>query len=399
MKIIKIILFLVLFFVILIPSQKSLALTVDELRAQKDEINRKINELNTQVEEKKTQAVSLQNQIAIFDNRIQQIELQIQATQLKIDELQEQINEFTKEIGRQQRMLDYQKKVLDDSLQILYERREQSLLNILLSADDFSDFVEQVTYLDTIKEQIRLTIVEINKIKNDLEEKRIVLSEQKSQQEDLRIKKDQEQNALESQRRTKELLLEQTKGEEEEFQKQLEQANNEEKSVESEIDRLIEEARKKMEKQYPNLSNGDGFGYPLSGVNRISVVGGDFMDPYYGFGFPHTGVDLYAAQSTPIYSIGDGVVVVAHDSGGAGLSYIAISHPSGLLSKYLHMSEIFVSNGQFVSRGEAIGLSGGAPGTRGSGYFTTGPHLHFEIDDENGNAINPHDFLDITPAY
>lgn len=391
-------LFIFLYSILVVPNITK-ALTIEELRTQKEEIKNKINDLNKQIEEKKSQAINLQNQIAIFDTRIQQLELQIQDTQLKIDELQGQIDELTKEIGRQQRMLDYQKKVLDESLQILYERREQSLLNILLSAKDFSDFVEQVTYLDTVKEQVRDTIVEINKIKDSLEEKRLKLNDQKSQQEDLKLRKNEEQTALEGQRKRKELLLEQTRGEEEEFQQQLEQANNEEKTVESEIDRLLEEARKKLEQKYPNLTGGDGFGYPLNGTNRISVAGGDFMDPYYGFGFPHTAVDLAAEQGTPIYAAADGIVVIAHDSGGSGLSYIAISHPSGFLTKYLHTSEIFVTNGQFVSRGEAIGLTGGSPGTRGAGYFTTGPHLHFEIDDSNGNPVNPHDFLDISPPY
>ena len=129
------------------------------------------------------------------------------------------------------------------------------------------------------------------------------------------------------------------------------------------------------------------------------MVGGDYMDPYYGFGFPHTGIDLAAGQGTPVYAAASGVVVVAYDSGNSGLSYIAIQHGNGYLTNYLHVGEICVSNGQYVSRGEAIGLSGGAPGTRGAGYFTTGPHLHFEINDAFGNSVNPHLFLDIALPY
>lgn len=382
----------------LIPSTK--AVSVNELRTQQEEIKQQIDDLNSLVEQKKSEAVNLENQVAIFDAKISQLELQILETQLEIDSLQVQIDELTNEIALKQRMLDYQKEVLDESLQILYERREQNLLMILLSSDNFSDFVDQVTYIETVKDEARKTIIEINRIKTSLESQRGELNNDKSDLEDLRSRREEEQNALESQKNSKQQLLDETKGEEEEFQRQLEAAMAEEKQIETEIDKQIEEAKRKLQEQYPNLEvDGEGFNYPLAGTNRISVIGGDYMDPYYGFGFPHTGVDLYAPQSTPVYAASSGVVVVAYDSGGAGLSYIAIQHGNGYLTKYLHMSEIFVTSGQYVAMGEAIGLSGGAPGTRGAGYFTTGPHLHFEINDANGYSVNPHNFLYIEPAY
>ncbi|MFA4930848.1 MAG: peptidoglycan DD-metalloendopeptidase family protein [Patescibacteria group bacterium] len=376
------------------------AVTVNELRSQQEEIKKQINDLNALVEQKKSDAVNLENQLAIFDAKISQLELQIMQTQLEIDELQVQIDDLTNEISLKQRMLEYQKGILDESLQILYERREQNLVMILLSANSFSDFVDQVTYIETVKDQVRQTIIEINKIKTSLEAQRGELNNDKSDLENLRGRQQEEQGALQNQKDSKQQLLDQTKGEEEEFQKQLEAAMAEEQQVEADIDQMIEEARRKLMEQYPDLDvTGEGFNYPLAGANRVGVIGGDYMDPYYGFGFPHTGVDLAAAQGTPVYAAAGGVVIVAHDSGGSGLSYIAIQHSNGYLTKYLHMSEIFVATGQYVVMGEAIGLSGGAPGTRGAGYFTTGPHLHFEINDANGYSVNPHNFLYIELPY
>lgn len=395
---------IVLFFVIFIPSihlgAPVYADSIQELQKQKNEITDKIGNLNQIIEDKKAETVNLENQVAIFDAKIEQLELQIQETDLEIEVIKTQIDDLTKEIGQKQRMLDYQKEILDESLQLLYEKREQNLVLMLLSAKDFSDFVDQVTYIETVKERVRITITEINKIKSSLEAKRGELNNSRSDLEDLKQKKVEEQSALENQKYSKQMLLEQTKGEEAEFQKQLNDALVEENSIEAEIDKLIEEAKKKLYEKYPGLeSDGQGLGYPLAGVNRVGVIGGDFMDPYYGFGFPHYGIDLYAEQGTPIYSVADGVVIISYDSGGSGLSYIAIQHTNGLVTKYLHVSDIFVATGDYVSRGEVVGLTGGTPGTRGAGYFTTGPHLHFEINDTNGNALNPHDFLDILPAY
>ncbi|HPH79111.1 MAG TPA: peptidoglycan DD-metalloendopeptidase family protein, partial [bacterium] len=369
------------------------AQSISDLKQQQDDIQQRMDDLKGLIDQKMNEAVNLENQIAIFDAKIEQLQLQIQDTDLDITNKQNKIDTLSDEINRQQRVLDYQKNILDESLQMLYEQRDQDIVMIILSSENFSDFVKQITYVEAVKEQVRTTIVEVNKIKSNLESQRGELKNEMSELEDLKKRKEEEQAALQSQKDAKSLMLEQTKGEEEEFQRQLSEAAAEEQSVADEIDRLAEEARKKLEQQYPGLEGGDGFGYPLAGVNRISVIGGDYMDPYYGFGFPHTGVDLAAAQGTPVYAAADGVVIVAYDSGGGGLSYIAIQHANGLMTKYLHVSEIFVSTGQYVSRGEAVGLSGGSPGTHGAGYFTTGAHLHFEIDDTNGNSVNPHNFL------
>jgi murein DD-endopeptidase MepM/ murein hydrolase activator NlpD len=63
------------------------------------------------------------------------------------------------------------------------------------------------------------------------------------------------------------------------------------------------------------------------------------------------------------------------------------------MTLYGHMYDIFVEEGEPVSRGDIIGLSGGAPGTRGAGYLTTGAHLHFETL-KDGVNVDPMPYLD-----
>lgn len=85
----------------------------------------------------------------------------------------------------------------------------------------------------------------------------------------------------------------------------------------------------------------------------------------------HTGHDLATPQGTPIHATNDGTVVVAEMlplKGGT----VAIDHGAGVVSIYMHQSEIIANVGDRVTRGDVVGLVG----TTG---LSTGPHLHWEM--------------------
>jgi len=102
------------------------------------------------------------------------------------------------------------------------------------------------------------------------------------------------------------------------------------------------------------------------------------------FSWYHNGLDISKPSTMPnppIYACRDGVVVRAGwDPFGLGL-HVRIDHGNGYETVYGHMSSIYVSYGQSVSRGQAIGLMG----TTGR---STGPHVHFMVK-YGGVAQNP----------
>ncbi|MFA5793335.1 MAG: M23 family metallopeptidase, partial [Candidatus Gracilibacteria bacterium] len=79
---------------------------------------------------------------------------------------------------------------------------------------------------------------------------------------------------------------------------------------------------------------------------------------------------------------------------GYGYNYIIVAHAKGYQTTYGHVSDILVEEGQTIKEGQIIGLTGGMPGTKGAGYFTTGPHLHFEVM-INGKYVDPLEQLPI----
>lgn len=85
------------------------------------------------------------------------------------------------------------------------------------------------------------------------------------------------------------------------------------------------------------------------------------------------------AQGTLVKAAALGTVIEVVNGTGVEVSYIAISHSAGPVTRYAHLSRLDVKVGQQVKPGEIIGLSGGTPGTPGAGLYSNGAHLHFEI--------------------
>lgn len=85
----------------------------------------------------------------------------------------------------------------------------------------------------------------------------------------------------------------------------------------------------------------------------------------------HTGVDLAAAEGTPISAALPGMVLTSGRSRSYG-NYVVLLHADGVMTQYCHMQYVF------VRRGEAVG-QGAVLGTVGSTGMATGPHLHFEL--------------------
>jgi murein DD-endopeptidase MepM/ murein hydrolase activator NlpD len=106
-----------------------------------------------------------------------------------------------------------------------------------------------------------------------------------------------------------------------------------------------------------------------------------YVSQYYGG--RHTGIDLVAPVGTPIYATADGCFIhVARGGWNGGYGNVSIQQiGSGMSALYAHQADMYVSQGECVTKGEMIGRVG----LTGK---TTGAHLHFEIR-INGSAVNP----------
>jgi murein DD-endopeptidase MepM/ murein hydrolase activator NlpD len=107
------------------------------------------------------------------------------------------------------------------------------------------------------------------------------------------------------------------------------------------------------------------------------------MHPVLKYRRPHLGVDYAAPRGTPVYSIGDGVVVKkAYQKSGGGY-YLTIKHNSVYTSQYMHLNGYArgMAPGVRVTQGQLIGYVGKTG-------LATGPHLDFRIY-KNGSPVDP----------
>ena len=124
---------------------------------------------------------------------------------------------------------------------------------------------------------------------------------------------------------------------------------------------------------------------PVSGL--VTSRFGWRSHPVSGQNDFHTGVDIAAAQGTPILAALPGVVEQTGYSESYG-NFVVLRHSDNLRTTYNHCSEILAKEGEQLARGDRIALVG-------STGISTGPHLHFEVE-VKGLKADPLQALEVT---
>jgi len=128
--------------------------------------------------------------------------------------------------------------------------------------------------------------------------------------------------------------------------------------------------------------------HPLPGANVTSAFGAR-RAPLPGAAENHEGIDLAHLAGTPVLALRAGTIIEATDAGDARGAYVVIHHGLAMETRYHHLGQIHVREGDSITAGQALG-------TVGSSGKSTGPHLHLEVRDL-GRAIDPEPMLEGLP--
>jgi len=131
----------------------------------------------------------------------------------------------------------------------------------------------------------------------------------------------------------------------------------------------------------------DGFAHPAEGITT-GVYGSARVYNNGHEGSPHWGLDWANEVGTPIYAPAGGLVTLAEPDMYYEGGLIFIDHGHGLVSAFLHLSGVDVSEGDIVEQGQLIGAMG-------AGGRATGSHLDWRVKLRNQFYVDPQSLLDL----
>jgi murein DD-endopeptidase MepM/ murein hydrolase activator NlpD len=265
-------------------------------------------------------------------------------------------------------------------------------LQLGLSTNSFSDFLDQVEYTKSIQEKTYTLLQQIKALKDKLQQDQNTLQSNLDTLKTLQTQQLQTQSSLTEQKNGRVALLNQTKGSESKYQKLLTQSQSEYAQINKEINDLDQKASGK--KGFKSLPVIHGIlAWPLDGVVTQGYGNTGFTSLGYSF---HNGIDIAAPAGTGISAAADGVVYATGTGQTAYGNWVAIKHTitsqSGhaIITLYGHLRSFIVSAGQTVKQGDLIGYEGNTGNTTRLLYGPDrGYHLHLSVFDADGFGIAP----------
>lgn len=370
-----------------------LNLKIQNQKKQIDNLRIKQQEYQIQIEAKRRDRVNLSNQLALLENRLTKAQLDIDGVNLEIEKTNLEIQKTEIDSANLDIAIEEKKQHIANLLRLVYKQDQITTIEMLLLNGSLSDFLNQAKYLEDTNNEIGKSVDNLRADKERLDSNKETLNGKNTELLALKEQLKEKENGLSYEQENKTYILEETKSSEKQYQALLAKAKKEQDQAAAEISSAESMIRKKMsQKDQQKLNDGNNsIAWPVP-KNFITTGFHDPDYPYRNIIGEHPAVDIRAAQGTTINSAADGYVAKVKFNGDRSYAYIMIIHGDGLATVYGHVSAVYVSVDQYVVSGQAIGRTGGTPGTIGAGSTTTGPHLHFEVR-KNGLPVNPQAYL------
>ena len=170
------------------------------------------------VEDKQVERQSLERDMAIIESEITQAQLGIQARAASIEQLSDQIGDKEVVLEVLAQKLDMQQDSLADLVRKSAFLEDYSLVEVMLSKKNFSDFFTDVATFETLKDSLNESLGVLHGIRRDTVEQKEQLANKQQTEAEMKLIQELEKKEIEAKEQAKEQILTVTKGEEAEYQ-------------------------------------------------------------------------------------------------------------------------------------------------------------------------------------
>ena len=211
---------------------------IQEQESKRAELERKAAEYQVAINQKQGEIKSLKNQIYIFNARIGKLGIEMEITGDDINLTKLEIIQLEYGIGQTQEDIVEQKDNIGTIIRSIAEQDQVSQLEMILQSDDFSDFYNQIVYLENLQNGIQEKVNQLILLKYNLNQDKEDKEDKKERLEVLKKQLTEQKWSLASQKKSKEALLTHTRGEEGKYQQMLANIEAQKKSLLGDINRL-----------------------------------------------------------------------------------------------------------------------------------------------------------------
>lgn len=318
--------------------------------------------------------------ITELDNSLNEMQNEINKLEENQKKLEKKIKETEKALEEARQAWTDQYAAMKQRIQMEYESGNKRYLDVLLTASSMTDMLNKAEYASQVSAYDYNILTELKTTKEQIANLKQKLDKDLASNEEM-------QRQVKEQKATMEAVVAEKNKQVQEYERSI--AGQEEEvakyaKAQAEAEAIIAQAEQAASSSATSTYTGGVFTWPAPGNYEITSYFGSRTSPTAGASTYHRGIDIACGTGDSIVAAASGTVIVAAYNYAEG-NYVCIDHGGGVVTVYMHNSQLNVTVGEQVAAGQIIALAG-------STGYSTGPHCHFGVR-VDGNYVDPLGYL------
>lgn len=356
--------------------------SVSKAREDAVEAERKKNAAQEILNSLKSAKENIEDYVVQLDKSLNELQIEISHLEQEQRELEASIKEREKQLEVARQAWSERYSAMKQRIQMVYESGNKRYLDVLLTATSMTDMLNKTEYASQVSSYDYNILSELKKTKEQVANLKQKLDKDLATNEVT-------QEKVKAQKETMETLVEEKSRQIREYEASIagqREEVNKYAQAQAEAEAIIAAAEQSASNSATSTYTGGIFTWPVPGRSPADITSpfGDRTSPTPGASINHKGIDIACDTGDPIVAASAGTVIVATYNYAEG-NYVCIDHGGGVVTLYMHNSQLYVSVGETVTAGQTIAAAG-------STGYSTGPHCHFGVR-VDGTYVNPMIYL------